>query len=73
MKYWELKQILYENHVDIIKTVHDEYGHEIHTKNIVYCFSPQSPLVSTRTRQQVYRVHSVYIFRVRLYRRACLD
>jgi len=39
MKYWELKQILYENHVDIIQTVHDEYGHEIHTKDVVYCFN----------------------------------
>ena len=39
MKYWELKQILYENHVDIIETVHDEYGHEIHTKDVVYCFN----------------------------------
>lgn len=47
MKYHEIRQILYENHVKV-ETKHDEVGHEIRTEyGIIYCFNTDWDLVAT--------------------------
>ena len=47
MKYNEVRQILYQNHVNVT-TVHDEDGHEIHTEyGVIYCFNTNWDLVAT--------------------------
>ena len=45
MTYSEVRQILYENHVEV-QTIHDELGHIIRTKNgISYYFDKDMKLI----------------------------